>query len=109
MIWRGRRQESWDEREAYSIARRVKQDRDDAASICLVRYPCPDNADKDTDQNKEDEADGVERAQFTGNEKAGQVPDCPYHAENNGREPRAESLLKMRQGKPSSLFPHRWG
>jgi hypothetical protein len=26
----------------------------------------------------------------------GQMPDCPHHAEDDRREPRAESLLKMR-------------
>src|SRR5687768_13746196 len=74
----------------------MKQDPNDATTVCLVRDPCPNDADENTAQHKEDEANRVQCAHLAWDKESRQMPDCPNHTENDCREPGTESLLKMR-------------
>src|SRR6266487_1276456 len=74
----------------------MQQDGNNSATFCMVCDPCPYNTDKDADQQEEDKIHRIERAHFTWDKKARQMPDCPHRAEDDSGEPGTESSLQMR-------------
>ena len=109
LIGCGRRKEIRNQSKADSVARGMEENTSDPASVRVIDYPRPDDADENTAQYKEGEIDRVEGAHLTGYKESGQMPHCPKHTENDSGEPRAESLLQMRgcEACPTCFFSDR--